>query len=291
MNLKTIILIFSLLFLPVVAAGQGKITPPQKDKIVSKKRSTGKKNNNRKAQQSSKTKLKYDSSTCELVYGSHRYKMVYVEGGSFDMGATPEQVSLKEDEKPVHRVTLSSFYIGQTEVPQWLWKAVMGRNPSCWKGDNLPVETVSWSDCQKFLRKLNSITGEHFLLPTEAQWEYAARGGNKSKGYRYSGSNELGAVGWYAADSGNRTHDVGLKASNELGLYDMSGNVMEWCSDWYGDYPNGSVINPTGAATGSDRVCRGGNWWRAETNCRLAYRSYGDPVLTCNEYHGLRLVM
>ena len=153
------------------------------------------------------------------------------------MSGTSEQGSEAEsDEKPTHNVTLSSYYICKYEVTQALWRAVMGSNPSYFKGDNLPVESVSWNDCQTFINRLNSYTGRNFRLPTEAEWEFAARGGNYSRHYKYSGSNYIGDVAWYGDNSGNRTHPVGTKQANELGLYDMSGNVWEWCSDWYGSY-------------------------------------------------------
>ena len=160
-------------------------------------------------------------------------EMVFVKGGTFMMGATPEQGSDAGDgEKPVHSVTVSDFYIGKYEVTQAQWKAVMGKNPSHYKGENRPVERVSWYDIQKFIEKLNAKTGKRYRLPTEAEWEYAARGGNQSKGYKYSGSNDIGSVAWYTNNSGDRTHPVGQKQPNELGLYDMTGNVWEWCSDW-----------------------------------------------------------
>ena len=156
------------------------------------------------------------------------FEMVRVEGGTFRMGATSEQEADDWDrEKPVHSVTLSSYYIGKTEVTQALWKAVMGSNPSYFKSDNQPVENVSWNDCHEFIRKLNALTGQNFRLPTEAEWEFACRGGNNSRGYKYSGSNNLGSVAWYDGNSGNKTHPVGTKAPNELGIYDMSGNVWE----------------------------------------------------------------
>ena len=183
--------------------------------------------------------------------------MVYVSGGTFIMGGDESS-----DQTPTHSVTLSSYYICKYEVTQALWRAVMGSNPSKFKGDNLPVEQVSWNDCQTFINRLNSYTGRNFRLPTEAEWEFAARGGNYSRRYKYSGSNYIGDVAWYADNSGNRTHPVGTKQANELGLYDMSGNVWEWCSDWYGSYSSYSQSNPTGATSGFGRVERGGNWWR-----------------------------
>ena len=185
------------------------------------------------------------------------FEMVEVRGGTFRMGATSEQGSDdSDDEKPVHSVTLSSYYIGKTEVTQALWKAVMGSNPSYWKGDNLPVECVNWNDCQEFIRKLNAITGQNFRLPTEAEWEFACRGGNNSRGYKYSGSNYIDNVAWL----GDKTHPVATKLPNELGIYDMSGNVYEWCSDWKGDYSSGAKTNPKGPYDGSRRVIRGGGW-------------------------------
>ncbi|MCQ2291325.1 MAG: SUMF1/EgtB/PvdO family nonheme iron enzyme, partial [Muribaculaceae bacterium] len=162
------------------------------------------------------------------------YEMIEVEGGTFTMGATKKQGSDAEsDEKLTLQVTLSDYYIGKTEVTQALWEAVMVSNPSVFIGDNLPVESVSWDDCQEFIRRLNSLTGENFRLPSEAEWEYAAHGGNRSRGYKFSGSNNIGDVAWYWDNSWSKIHPVGTKAPNELGIYDMSGNVEEWCSDWY----------------------------------------------------------
>ena len=217
--------------------------------------------------------------------------MVRVEAGTFTMGATAEMKDPFGNEKPTHRVTLTNdYYIGKYEVTQALWKAVMGNNPSEYKGDNLPVEKVSWNDCQEFLSKLNRITGKTFRLPTEAEWEYAARGGNKSRGYQFSGSSNLSDVAWYDDNSGYVTHAVGSKQSNELGIYDMTGNVWEWCQDWYGKYSSSSQINPTGANSGSDRVIRGGSWnntaWFCRSSCRLNY----TPGFR-NDCLGLRLVL
>ena len=216
--------------------------------------------------------------------------MVFVEGGTFTMGATSEQGSdADSDEKPAHSVTLSDYYIGKYEVTQAQWKAVMGNNPSYFKGDNLPVEEVSWNDCQTFVTKLNQLTGRKFRLPTEAEWEYAARGGNKSKGYKYSGSNIIDDVAWYDGNSDDKTHPVASKQANELGLYDMSGNVWEWCQDWYGSYSSSAQTNPTGSTSGSDRVLRGGSWSRGATGCRVSNR-YSRSLTYWNSI-GFRLAL
>ena len=217
------------------------------------------------------------------------FEMVRVEGGTFRMCATSEQEDdADSDEKPVHSVTLSSYYIGKTEVTQALWQAVMGSNPSYFKGADLPVECVSWNDCQEFIQKLNRLTGRNFRLPTEAEWEFACRGGNKSNGYKYSGSNDIDNVAWYDGYSG--AHPVGTKAPNELGIYDMSGNVWEWCSDWYADYTSYSQTDPTGPQSGSYRVSRGGSWISYARGCRSSYRLSYDPTYRCNSL-GLRLAL
>lgn len=231
------------------------------------------------------------SSSLTIVANGVSFKMIRVEGGTFTMGATSEQGSdFVDDDKPAHRVTLSSYYIGETEVTQALWEAVMGSNPSNFKGANHPVENVSWNDCKIFISKLNAITGKTFRLPTEAEWEYAARGGKKSKGYKYSGSNTLGNVAWYGDNSGNETHDVKTKSPNELGLYDMSGNVWEWCQDWYDDYSSSSQTNPTGPSSGSLRVSRGGGWWGGASYCRMSGRGRSKPDLR-DHIVGLRLAL
>ena len=162
------------------------------------------------------------------------FTMIPVEGGTFTRGATSEMTEPSDWEKPTHQVTLSSYYIGETEVTQALWKAVMGSNPSWFKGDDLPVEKVSWDDCQTFISKLNALTGKNFRLPTEAEWEFAARGGNQSRHTQFSGSSRIDDVAWYDGNSGDKTHPVKTKQPNELGIYDMTGNVWEWCQDWYG---------------------------------------------------------
>ncbi len=219
-----------------------------------------------------------------------KFTMVPVEGGTFTMGATSEQGSdALEGEYPAHQVTLSDYYIGQTEVTQALWKAVMGSNPSNRKGDNLPVEYVSWDDCQVFIQKLNQLTGKQFRLPTESEWEYAARGGRKSRGYKYAGGNNIGSVAWYYDNnSGNRTHTVATKQANELGVYDMSGNVWEWCSDRYGDYRSSSQSDPQGSSSGYFRVYRGGGCYDFARYCRVSIRFLDTPDLRDN-YLGLRL--
>ena len=218
-------------------------------------------------------------------------EMVKVEAGSFNMGATPEMKSPYEVEKPVHRVTLTNnYYVGKYEITQALWQAVMGSNPSHFKGDALPVEQVSWKDCQKFITKLNRLTGKNFRLPTEAEWEYAARGGNKSRGYRYSGSNTIDDVAWYENDALSQTHPVGTKQPNELEIYDMTGNVMEWCQDWYGSYSSSPQVNPTGAASGSYRVVRGGGWSDSARDCRTSDRDFISPGGRSSDL-GLRLVL
>ena len=218
--------------------------------------------------------------------------MVRVKAGTFTMGATAEMKKPEDWEKPTHRVTLTNdYYIGKYEVTQALWQAVMGSNPSYLKGNNnLPVERVSWDDCQDFLSKLNRITGKTFRLPTEAEWEYAARGGNKSRGYQYSGSNNLSDVAWYDDNSGNKSHAVGTKQPNELGIYDMSGNVCEWCQDRFGKYNSSSQVNPTGANSGSGRVIRGGSWFGWVSGCRSSYRNIHEPDIS-DSVLGLRLVL
>ena len=226
-----------------------------------------------------------------LTVNGIKYNMVWVEGGTFRMGATSEQGSDAEsDEKPVHSVTLSGYYIGKTEVTQALWKAVMDDNPSIFNGDNLPVDCVSWDDCQVFVRKLNSLTGQNFRLPTEAEWEFACRGGNNSLGYKYSGSDNIDNVAWYDGNSGDKTYPVATKSANELGIYDMSGNVWEWCCDWYGDYTSGAQTNPKGPESGSDRVRRGGGWFDDAGRCRSSNRIIDYPEGRCADL-GLRLAL
>ena len=215
------------------------------------------------------------------------FVMKPVAGGKFQMG------SIGINEKPIHSVTLDSYYIGQTEVTQALWEAVMGSNPSNFKGNNLPVEQVSWNDCQTFITKLNQLTGQKFRLPTEAEWEYAAYGGQYSRGYKYSGSNTtLTDVAWYEDNSGKKTNPVATKQPNELGLYDMSGNVYEWCQDGYDEnyYKNSPSKNPSGPTSGYFRVTRGGSWSNGTWCCRVCYRDF-DGLSKRKDYLGLRLAL
>ena len=225
-----------------------------------------------------------------LRVGNVAYNMKRVEGGTFTMGATAEMSEPDSDEKPTHQVTLSSYAIGETEVTQALWQAVMGNNPSYFKGDILPVESVSWDDCQTFINKLNKLTGQRFRLPTEAEWEFAARGGNRSNHTQYSGSSRLDDVAWYGDNSGDKTHPVKTKRANELGIYDMAGNVREWCQDWKGSYSSSSQSNPTGPGSGSGRVNRGGGWGIIARYCRSSYRGCNS---TGSRYYnlGLRLAL
>lgn len=217
------------------------------------------------------------------------FNMIFVQGGTFTMGATPEQ-GRDVIAGPPHQVTLSDYYIGQTEVTQELWVAVMGENISCFRGDNLPADGVNWDECQVFIQKLNQLTGENFRLPTEAEWEYAARGGNRSEGYMYSGSNDIDEVAWYGYKQSFGTQPVATKRPNELGIYDMSGSLWEWCQDWYGFYSTEPAVNPQGPSTGLGRVMRGGNWLDIGSICKVSERYYRES--DCNMYIlGFRLCL
>ena len=248
-----------------------------------------------------------DGQYLDITVNGVTFTMVRVEGGTFMMGATAEQTGVFNGETPAHQVTLSDYYIGQTEVTQALWEAVMGETSTgddpLWTyeeglGANYPAYYISYDDVLSFISKLNNLisklnnlTGRTFRMPTEAEWEYAARGGNKSKGYLYSGGNTLDNVGWYEDNSDETTHPVAQKSANELGLYDMSGNVYEWCSDWYGDYSSSSQTNPTGPSTGSIRVLRGGSLCSSyATYCRVAYRGNNSPSYR-SPYNGVRLAL
>ena len=235
----------------------------------------------------------------EFIVGDVSFTMVPVEGGTFMMGATAEQGNDgSEREKPVHQVTLDSYYIGQTEVTQELWAAVMGSNPSNFIGSLNPVENVSWQDCLEFIIALNQLTGQNFRLPTEAEWEFAARGGNESQGFKYAGSNNIDNVAWYSGNDSWQvrgtgtygTHPVATRMPNELMLFDMSGNVHEWCQDWYGSYSSDSQTNPTGPIAGTNRVYRGGSWYFDEWFCRVSFRNSVTPSYRSYGI-GLRLAM
>ena len=298
-------LVFGLLMalLPIIVfaqfPGEQVRRPVKKQQTTSttpeKKRQTPKKDREqkpeKKQEENKPVEQKPSKPSSETIIQRLINNMVYVEGGTFTMGATSEQGSdAASDEKPAHQVTLSSFSIGKYEVTQEEWEAVMGNNPSRFKGAKRPVERVSWSDCRQFIRKLRTLTGKNFRMPTEAEWEYAARGGNKSRGYKYSGSNILDDVGWYDSNSSSSTHDVGQLDPNELGLYDMSGNVWEWCADWYGSYDSNSQSNPIGSSSGSYRVFRGGSWYRNARRCRVSIRSFNTPGYSY-DLLGLRLAL
>ena len=279
MNPKHLILTLLLMLCPIGMAAQSTITRNKPKPAVTKPKPA--------AKPKAKPAPRRNSSTTGLSAELNKLinNMVYVSGGTFIMGGDDSS-----DQMPTHSVTLSSYYICKYEVTQALWRAVMGSNPSNFKGNNLPVENVSWYDCQTFIKRLNSYTGRDFRLPTEAEWEFAARGGNYSHHYKYSGSNNLDDVAWYIDNSNKRPHPVGTKQPNELGLYDMSGNVGEWCSDWDGSYSSYSQTNPTGPNSGSFRVHRGGFWRYNARYCRTPERNSKTPDY-CVNYLGLRLVL
>ena len=262
--------------------------------------------------QNRSAKVKLDDSTIDFNVNGVEFKMVKVEGGSFWMGAHNQYIkkglfskepdtsipnfdkNAEKGESPVHKVTLDGFYLCRTEVTQGLWKAVMGSEPKAvagsyakggWqdvygKGENYPAYCVSFNDIKnEFLPKLNQMTGQRFRLPTEAEWEFAARGGNQGHGYNYAGSNQLDSVAWHRGNSENKTHPVRSKQANELGLYDMTGNVWELCSDFYGDYTSSPQTNPKGPTNGSEIVIRGGCWFNYEVEryLHVPCRCYADP--------------
>lgn len=220
-----------------------------------------------------------------------QFSMVYVEGGTFNMGATSEQGSDAEpDEKPVRNVAVGNFYIGKFEVTQDLWRAVMGNNPSQFQnGGDFPVENVSWNDCQTFIVRLNQLTGKSFRLPTETEWEYSARGGLMSRGFKYAGANFVKKVAWLTGNSHKKTHPVGQKWPNELGLYEMSGNVWEWCQDWYDACADASADSASEEVR-CGRVLRGGAWSSNAKHCRVSYRNGINPDYKYGDF-GLRLCL
>lgn len=294
--ISSLISTLAFISLPTAASAQGVITrnkPKQEQKEKPKPKPAAKPQAQKTRPAAASKPRSHAASTSSAVnlqaeLSKLSNNMVYVQGGTFMMGANLDDTEAYDDEKPRHQMNLSGFYICRYEVTQALWKAVMGSNPSFFKGNNLPVETVSWNDCQQFIRKLNSLTGQNYRLPTEAEWEYAARGGNSSRGYKYSGSNYIDNVAWYDSNSGSKTHPVGKKSPNELGLYDMSGNVYEWCSDWKGNYSSGYKSNPEGSYYGPGRVNRGGGWCNVARRCRALYRDYFAPGDSDNDL-GLRL--
>ena len=291
MTPKHLILTLLIMLCPIGMAAQSTITRNKPKPPVTKPKPAAKPKPKAKTKPAPRrNNTSHSGSTSSMVSLSAELNklinnMVYVSGGTFIMGGDESS-----DQTPTHSVTLSSYYICKYEVTQALWRAVMGSNPSKFKGDNLPVEQVSWNDCQTFINRLNNYTGRNFRLPTEAEWEFAARGGNYSRHYKYSGSNYISDVAWYCDNSGNRTHPVGTKQANELGLYDMSGNVWEWCSDRYGSYSSYSQSNPTGATSGFGRVERGGNWCGLARYCCSSHRSYYAPGNSFDDL-GLRLVL
>ncbi|GMU90621.1 MAG: hypothetical protein AMXMBFR49_28260 [Chlorobiota bacterium] len=235
------------------------------------------------------------------VFKSELLNMVQIQGGTFLMGATPEQgEDATQLEQPSHTISLDSYYIGTYLVSQSEWEKVMGSNPANFKGSDFPVEQVSWYDVIDFCNRLSDrenlqraytgagdnikcdFTVNGYRLPTEAEWEYAARGGNKNRRLRYSGSDNLDSVGWYDKNSGRKTNKVGEKFQNELGIFDMSGNVWEWCWDWHGNYGSSAQTNPRGPHSGSCRVVRGGSWDNLARSCRVASRIHLTPDYQSN---------
>jgi formylglycine-generating enzyme required for sulfatase activity len=219
-------------------------------------------------------------------------EFIPIPAGSFIMGSGADDPEALEDEKPAHRVTIGKpFHLGKYEVTQAQWDAVMEENPSRFKGRNNPVEDVSWDEAQEFIRRLNRKEGHGgYRLPTEAEWEYAARAGSTSAYGFGNDAGQLGRYAWYDGNSGKKTHPVGQKEANAWGLHDMHGNVEEWVADWYGDYSSAPATDPEGPASGSDRVFRGGSWCDAARNCRAAYRLDLTPIFRCVSL-GFRLAL
>ena len=234
----------------------------------------------------------------KIMIGDYQIVMIRVEGGLFNMGATLQQGGENEDERTVHSVRLDSYYMAQIPVTQELWQAVMGTKDQKWQSanndqnKNLPVVNVNWNECAQFVEKLNVLTGKEFRLPTEAEWEYAAKGGvnGRMNGFKYSGGNNLHNVSWNEENSGGQIQKVAQKKPNELGIYDMSGNVWEWCFDWYASYPKGQVENPKGPDFGEKKVCRGGSWASKGKECRISIRESEFPDESGSDI-GFRLVL
>lgn len=237
--------------------------------------------------------LSLNMQTIEFLIDDCSFKMILVEHGSFMMGATEEQESAYSCEKPAHTVTITTdYYIGETQVTESLWDAVMGNTPLSLSDNNKPKVNVSWYECKLFISKLNTrlssiLNGKRFRLPTEAEWEFAARGGNKGNSNKYSGSNDINKVAWFCDKI---IHPVKTKECNELGIYDMSGNVWEWCEDWYEDYKSKPQINPQGAQYGFYRIFRGGSSENGANSCRVTYRASFPPAST-SHHIGLRIAL
>ena len=238
--------------------------------------------------------VEVDDGSVLVQLDSLLFRMMPVAGGSFVMGcAHPRgEHNTYTDEIPTHKVTVDSFYIGQHEVTQALWTAVMGSNPSKWKGnDSLPVEQVTWNDVQIFIARLSQLTGYRFRLPTEAEWEFAARGGNRSHKTNYPGTRgKLDEYCWYGNNSHGHSHVVGQLKPNELGLYDMGGNVMEWCSDWMEPYTKEEQVNPQGPKQGDNRILRGGCFNSPTWGCSVYERSWYLPEFGY-PFYGFRLAI
>lgn len=241
----------------------------------------------------------FEPQPMEITVGTVTFKMIPVQGGTFMMGGRDFDPYVKPWELPVHQVTLSDYYIAETEVTQALWKAVMGtnNNPSWFVSANgytndfqRPVEKVTYANCLTFINRLNQKTGKTFRLLTEAEWEYAARGGKYDHGYMYPGGDNIDEVAWHGGNSRDITHAVGTKAPNELGIYDLAGNVGEWTSDYYGLYTEEAQTNPTGPASGDARVVRGGSWDQAWRMNRVTYRHEGFPT-SANVNVGFRIAL
>ena len=300
--MKRRVLIIMSMLLPLMVMSQGVIKRPKNKPVkTTTEQQTPPQQSKTTPASESNVKRTTNATIVPISVNGVTFNMIKVEGGTFTMGATSEMSEPWDEEKPTHEVTLSTYYIGETEVTQALWKAVMGntvRNqrdkadssyPLYGEGDNYPMYYVSWDDCQDFINKLNTLTNKEFRLPTEAEWEFAARGGNKSNHTQYSGSKNIGDVAWYDGNSGYTTHPVKTKQANELGIYDMSGNVWEWCQDYYGNYSSAAEDNPKGPKSGSFRVFRGGSWCIIARSCRSSNRGSITPGYR-SYYLGLRLV-